>query len=123
MDMDKPSPSARPSTEFGPRRHWDAVDLPVHGAQGRVYRTKNSYLAGRDIRDKIAFVLTGGGALGAVQVGMLRALVEHDIRADVVLGSSVGALNGAGYAQNPTHDGIDIVQRAWMDAQGNDLFN
>jgi NTE family protein len=120
MDMDNPSTGARPSAEFGPRRHWDAVDLPAHGAQGRVYRTKNHYVPRRD---KVAFVLTGGGALGAVQVGMLRALVEHDIRADVVLGSSVGALNAAGYAQNPTHDGIDIVQRAWMDAQGNDLFN
>ena len=43
-----------------------------------------------------AFVLSGGGNLGAIQVGMLKALTERDIVPDVVLGCSVGALNGAG---------------------------
>ena len=53
-------------------------------------------------RAKVAFVLSGGGNLGAIQVGMLRALVERDIRPDLVLGCSVGALNGAAYAADPT---------------------
>jgi len=43
----------------------------------------------------VAFVLSGGASLGAVQVGMLRALVAHDIRPDLVVGTSVGAVNGA----------------------------
>ena len=41
-----------------------------------------------------AFVLSGGAAMGALQVGMLRALIERRIHPDLVLGCSVGALNG-----------------------------
>ncbi len=40
-----------------------------------------------------AFVLSGGGSLGAVQVGMLQALAERDITADLLMGTSAGALN------------------------------
>jgi NTE family protein len=43
---------------------------------------------------EVAFVLGGGGVLGAHEVGMLRALAEAGIRPDLVLGTSVGALNG-----------------------------
>ena len=39
-----------------------------------------------------AYVLGGGGVLGAVEVGMLRALLERDLTPDLVLGTSVGAL-------------------------------
>ena len=42
-----------------------------------------------------AFVLWGGASHGAIQVGMLRALAERDIRPDLVFGASVGALNAA----------------------------
>jgi NTE family protein len=42
-----------------------------------------------------AFVLSGGGSLGAVQVGMLQALAEHHITPDVLVGASAGALNAA----------------------------
>jgi NTE family protein len=44
---------------------------------------------------KTAFVLSGGASLGAVQAGMLRALYERDIAPDLIVGTSVGALNGA----------------------------
>jgi len=44
---------------------------------------------------KTAFVFTGGGSLGAVQVGMLKALVQHGMEPDLVVGSSVGAINAA----------------------------
>ena len=50
---------------------------------------------------KTAFVFAGGGSFGAVQVGMLDALARRGIHADMVVGSSVGALNGAYYAGNP----------------------
>jgi len=43
----------------------------------------------------VAFVLSGGASLGAIQVGMLRALAEREIRPDVIVGTSVGAVNGA----------------------------
>jgi NTE family protein len=48
-----------------------------------------------------AFVLGGGGLLGAHEVGMLRALSEAGIRPDLVLGTSVGAINGAFVAADP----------------------
>jgi NTE family protein len=51
---------------------------------------------------KTAFVLGGGGVLGAVEVGMLQALFERGIVPDLVLGTSVGALNGALVARDPT---------------------
>jgi len=50
---------------------------------------------------KTAFVLGGGGLLGAREVGMLRALSEAGIRPDVVVGTSVGAINGALLAADP----------------------
>lgn len=48
-----------------------------------------------------ALVLAGGGSFGAMQVGMLRALVTHGLVLDLVVGSSVGAINGAYYAGEP----------------------
>ncbi len=50
----------------------------------------------------VGYVLGGGGSLGAIQVGMLQALAEHDIAPDVVAGTSVGSLNGAVLALDPT---------------------
>jgi NTE family protein len=52
-------------------------------------------------RPKTAFVLSGGAALGAIQVGMLRALYERDIEPDLIVGTSVGAVNGAFIASRP----------------------
>jgi NTE family protein len=48
-----------------------------------------------------AFVLGGGGLLGAHEVGMLRALSEAGIRPDLVVGTSIGAVNGAFIAADP----------------------
>ncbi len=54
-----------------------------------------------DLPRPIGYVLGGGGSLGAVQVGMLQALSEHDIAPGVVAGTSVGSLNGAVVALDP----------------------
>jgi NTE family protein len=48
-----------------------------------------------------AFVLSGGGSLGSVQVGMLLALADRGITPDLVIGTSVGALNAAWIAGRP----------------------
>jgi len=48
-----------------------------------------------------AFVLGGGGVLGAHEIGMLQALSETAIRPDLVVGTSVGAINGAFVAADP----------------------
>jgi len=49
----------------------------------------------------LAYVLGGGGSRGAVQLGMLRALATTDLRPDLVVGTSVGSLNGAILASEP----------------------
>src|SRR4051812_49372992 len=54
---------------------------------------------------KTAFVLAGGGSFGAIQVGMMHSLAAHGIFPDMVVGSSVGAINGAYYAGDPTLKG------------------
>jgi NTE family protein len=50
----------------------------------------------------VGFVLGGGGSLGAIQVGMLQALAEQHVVPDLVVGTSVGSLNGAVVALDPT---------------------
>lgn len=64
-------------------------------------------------KPRTAFVLSGGGNLGALQVGMLRALVEAGIRPDVVLGCSIGAINGAAFALDPSIEGVDRLASIW----------
>lgn len=63
-----------------------------------------------------AFVLGGGGVLGAVEVGMLRALLERDITPDLVLGTSVGALNGALVARQPDLGVVERLTELWRGA-------
>lgn len=53
---------------------------------------------------------------------MLRALAEHEIRPDFVLGCSVGALNGAAYAADPTSAGIDRLEDLWLRLAGPDVM-
>ena len=67
-------------------------------------------------RSEIAFVLGGGGILGAHEVGMLRALAESSIGPDIILGTSVGAINGAMFAGDPTVDGVSRLTRLWSDS-------
>jgi len=62
---------------------------------------------------RTAFVLGGGGLLGAVEVGMLRALFEREITPDLILGTSVGALNGLGVAAEPTAGSVDRLLDLW----------
>jgi NTE family protein len=61
----------------------------------------------------IGFVLGGGGNLGAVQIGMLRALAERRVVPDLIVGCSVGALNGAAFAQDPTLVGVARLEERW----------
>jgi NTE family protein len=60
-----------------------------------------------------AFVLGGGGVLGAVEVGMLRALFERDVTPDLVLGTSIGAVNGALVASQPEAAVVDRLAELW----------
>ncbi|MGH9209735.1 MAG: patatin-like phospholipase family protein [Acidimicrobiales bacterium] len=80
------------------------------------------YLRRRRKRGPVAFVLSGGGNLGAVQVGMLRALLEHDIYPDLIVGCSVGAINGAALADDPTLQGVDRLDEMWRNVDGKNLM-
>jgi NTE family protein len=71
---------------------------------------------------KTAFVFAGGGSFGAIQVGMMHSLAAHGISADMVVGSSVGALNGAYYAGDPTLDGVLQLETIWRGLTRQDIF-
>jgi NTE family protein len=71
---------------------------------------------------KTAFVLAGGGSFGAVQVGMLRELVKDGIVPDLVVGSSVGAINGAYFAGAPTLEGVALLEAIWCGLRRRDVF-
>ncbi len=74
------------------------------------------------LESKTAFVFTGGGSLGAVQVGMLRALLNAGERPDFVVGASVGALNAAYFAGDPTLDGVSRLAELWRGIRRADVF-
>lgn len=69
-----------------------------------------------------AVVLSGGGHLGAVQAGMLEALVEAGVDPAVYVASSVGALNGAGMAAWPGSDGIELLRDTWASVRTDEIF-
>jgi NTE family protein len=69
-----------------------------------------------------AFVLAGGGSLGAVQVGMLAALAECGIVPDFIVGASVGAINAAYYAAEPDQRGVERLERIWLNLRRTDVF-
>jgi NTE family protein len=69
-----------------------------------------------------AFVLAGGGSFGAVQVGMLRELLARDVVPDLVVGSSVGAINGAHLAGAPTKQGVAELEAIWRGLSRRRIF-
>jgi NTE family protein len=71
---------------------------------------------------KTAFVFDGGGSLGAVEVGMLKALTAHGAQADFVVGSSVGAINAAFFAGVPTSEGARCLEQIWRGIRRRDVF-
>jgi len=71
---------------------------------------------------RTAFVLAGGGSLGAVEVGMLQALVAAGVRADFVVGSSAGAVNAAYFAGRPDAAGVRALRAVWAGLRARDVF-
>jgi NTE family protein len=67
-------------------------------------------------------VLSGGGSLGAVQIGALRALLEAGVTPDLFVGCSVGALNGAAFAVDPTLARLDELEAIWRRLERKDVF-
>ena len=71
---------------------------------------------------KTAFVFTGGGSLGAIQVGMLRVLLSSGVQPDLVIGASVGAINASYFAGTPNADGVTALERIWSSLRRSDIF-
>src|SRR6201999_4291888 len=76
----------------------------------------------QDDRPKTAFVFAGGGSYGSIQVGMLHSLVANGVTADMVVGSSVGAINGAYFAGAPTLKGVLELETIWRGLTRHDVF-
>ncbi len=78
-------------------------------------------MSGRDV--DTAFVLGGGGLLGAAEVGMLRALFEASVSPDLVVGTSVGAINGAVVAADPGLAAVADLTTMWDGLAGTDIYS
>ena len=72
--------------------------------------------------ERTAFVFAGGGDLGAVQVGMLRELMHAGVSADLVVGSSVGAINAAYFAGATNAAGVEKLEKVWRGLRRHDVF-
>ena len=72
---------------------------------------------------RVAFALGGGGRLGASEVGMLRALIERDIVPDLIVGTSIGALNGAAIAVEPSASTVDRLEEIWSSLGKSEVFS
>ncbi len=72
----------------------------------------------------LAFVLGGGGARGALQVGALSALFEAGYKPDLLVGTSIGAVNAAGLAFWGTNqDGITVLEQAYKKLEEGHLMD
>src|SRR3954454_11922211 len=92
------------------RRH-DVTVLPL-GRRGR-RAPAPAPATGTSAPIREAVVFSGGGSLGAAQVGALQALFESGIVPDVVVGCSVGALNAAFVAAEPTLERVHELEQVW----------
>ena len=70
---------------------------------------------------KTAFVLAGGGSLGAMQVGMLDVLLAAGLQPDFVVGTSVGAINAGYFAGGPNAEGVARLAKIWFDLRRGDV--
>lgn len=72
--------------------------------------------------EKTAFVLAGGGSLGAIQVGMLTELLATGMRPDLIVGVSAGALNGSFLAHDCSLATVDRMARLWSRVRTRDIL-
>lgn len=69
-----------------------------------------------------AFVLSGGGNLGPIQVGALRALIEAAIHPQMIVGCSAGALNAAYMARGFSSEQLDRLADVWRSVTPRDVY-
>ncbi|WP_433869922.1 patatin-like phospholipase family protein [Saccharopolyspora sp. CA-218241] len=71
---------------------------------------------------RTAWVLPGGSTFGAIQAGLVGALFEAGIEPDVLVGTSVGSLNAAWLAGDPSHGGAASLRSVWLSMRRNHVF-
>ncbi|MGD0320170.1 MAG: patatin-like phospholipase family protein [Acidimicrobiales bacterium] len=103
----------------------DAAQLPggvflTSGAPRRWLARRRTGTSRR--RARTAFVFAGGSSRGAAQIGMVQALVARDITPDAVFGTSVGAVNAAGFCSDPTASGVERMASIWRRLTADDIF-
>jgi NTE family protein len=76
----------------------------------------------RSLPRPLAYVLPGGGALAAYQVGVLDALTAAGLRPDRLIGVSAGAMNAALFAWSSDTDGVRHLERIWANVRRRDLL-
>ena len=94
------------------RKLLEVVPQPTPPINGRAARGAG----------KTAFVLSGGSSLGAIQVGMIQALMEAGVRPDFLIGTSVGAINAAWLASQPDVAGAQKLAEIWSGLRRQDIF-
>lgn len=76
-----------------------------------------------DLPRPVALVLSGGASLGAVQVGQLRALADAHFVPDLIVGTSVGAINGLYVARHGLGPAsVDALATVWRGLRGDEVF-
>jgi NTE family protein len=74
------------------------------------------------VRAVIGFVLSGGANLGSLHVGMLQALLEAGLKPDIIVGTSIGAVNAAHLAADPSLENVDRLRECWCKVRARDIF-
>jgi len=64
-------------------------------------------------KPKIAYVLSGGGAKGSFEVGVLKRFYESELRPSIVAGTSVGAINAIKLVEG-TESSFDELLAIWQ---------
>jgi NTE family protein len=70
----------------------------------------------------IGFVLSGGANLGSIHVGMLKALLEAGVKPDIIVGTSIGSVNAAYLAADPSLETMEKLRSLWCDVRARDIF-
>lgn len=74
------------------------------------------------IKPRLAVVLGGGATAGAFEVGVIDVLARRGIVPDLLVGTSIGAVNAAFWALNPTPDAGERLLELWLQTNRSVMF-
>ena len=106
-----------------------AKHVPIAETAAREQKVRQTAVQGAERKPaekptrQIALVLQGGGALGAYQAGVYQGLCEDGIVPEWVIGTSIGAINGAIIAGNPTETRMQKLLKFWAGLASRHTFD